>query len=285
MSENQKTNRFKNFADFIFRKSIKVIPFLVSIIPVIDFVCNFLYKNNCEKFYNIPARYFSQSIYNTLILAFFAVLLVVLAIIPAIKQHWERNKNRLSTLKTVYNVSLSVGIGLVAGLMNTLYLIETINLFSEINYPYNSISSLFFSIDENIFIVIILAITLICVLGLLFNYKFPNIRNRFLKYSVSIIVALSIAFNILMVIGGITTRFINSYSIQYKTKYEIASVQDEKFAVLSDYENKKLVVKFDILDNNGQKTYTFKTNEYFFIDPDECTFSYIDTIYPPTIKK
>lgn len=285
MSDNRFHNLVNSFLDRIssnVQKIMAVVAAFTVLYPVLNYIYDLRYKIDCEKFFNIPAKYFSRSIHSNMIFLAAAILLAFAAMIPYLKQRRERKNNTLTKFNLIHNILISIVLGVLLGAVNVLYLIEIVMDSTLPEYIISVITHLFMTLNEWLLILIVISFFTLGLLGLLFSYKIKHMK-KVAKMLLSVALAIVLVVNLLIIVGGITAKF--TESIPQKTRYEIVSIKNEQFIVLSDYENKKLVVKFDILDNNGQKTYTFKTNEYFFIDPDECTFSYIDTIYPPTIKK
>lgn len=80
--------------------------------------------------------------------------------------------------------------------------------------------------------------------------------------------------------NGIILKF--SIAIEDKTKYEFVTVEENKYVVLSEHEDKILIVPYEI-NENGQ--YVFNTSKYWFCEKYQGTYKYIDMeICPKVIK-
>lgn len=90
---------------------------------------------------------------------------------------------------------------------------------------------------------------------------------------------ISLAFNIFLLIYGTIFKFYSS--IKDNTKYEFVTY-DNEYVVLSRYDNKLLVVPYEV-DDDGR--YIFKTNQYQFKEPYDTIYKYIDIGDSPQIKK
>ena len=73
--------------------------------------------------------------------------------------------------------------------------------------------------------------------------------------------------------------------IMDKTSYEIISIQNENYVVLSEYDNKCLCVTYEVKKEQGQEMLTLYTYSYYFFSREEGIYSYIHMKEPPTIEK
>ena len=85
--------------------------------------------------------------------------------------------------------------------------------------------------------------------------------------------------SLLLIIYGTFFKFY--ISIDDKTRYEFVTY-DIEYVILSTYDEKVLMVPFEI-DENGQ--YIFKTNHYIFGEPYEGIYQYKNIKYSPKIDK
>ena len=90
------------------------------------------------------------------------------------------------------------------------------------------------------------------------------------------LVSFVISFTI-MVYGSI---FNMSISIDKKTKYEFLTVDNSEYVILSQEEDKLLVVSYKV-DTKGR--YSFYTDKYYFVNEYEGTFEYRDIGESPII--
>ena len=116
----------------------------------------------------------------------------------------------------------------------------------------------------------------------------PNIINWREKKSriwynmivdVEVIVLVANAF----IIGyGTWARFKSDLNIENKTKYEFVKYECDEYVVLSEYNDKVLLVPFQV-DEDGR--YIFNTGEYIFKELDSGIFEYRNLGCPPDIEK
>ena len=69
-------------------------------------------------------------------------------------------------------------------------------------------------------------------------------------------------------------------TIEDKTKYEIVTNMERQYIVLSEENEKVLVVEYRVKDDK----YVFSTEKYLFLNKYDCEFSYIDTGVSPKIE-
>lgn len=72
-----------------------------------------------------------------------------------------------------------------------------------------------------------------------------------------------------------------SVTVEDKTKYEIVNIDEESYVVLSECNDKLLVVPYEVT-NDGQCI--FKTKQYKFIDMYDGTYQYVDICSSPIIE-
>lgn len=209
-----------------------------------------------------------------------AAILVLFAIFPPIKQHIERKNNILTRFSLFYNIILSILLGGMVGLINVLYLIEIVKASMLPDFMINILVFFFNNIEPRLLIFIVIGLFIIGVLGLLF---IPEIRNvKHFKKPLLILFVIIFTINFSIIVLGATAKVTSS--IERKTKYEFIEKDDNKYVVLSEYNNKKLVVKYQTKNQDDTIIYELFTDKYYFIDGNEYTYSYIDTEYPPIIR-
>lgn len=281
---DRKENRMCNTLE---RKGT-ILSLIVTIVGLFSTLCvftNFVYdinyKINCGNFYGIPEKYFSTNIDKNIIYRLSAIVLVITYFVPRIMEKYYLKHNGDDKANTMYSIFLSVIIGIImsAFLIYNLYIISYYGedqLFQKIrsfSLKYINIISL------PILVMSIAAIILITL---------PNIINKREKKSriwynmivdVEVIVLVANAF----IIGyGTWTRFKSDLNIENKTKYEFVKYECDEYVVLSEYNDKVLLVPFQV-DEDGK--YIFNTGEYIFKELDSGIFEYRNLGCPPDIEK
>ena len=95
------------------------------------------------------------------------------------------------------------------------------------------------------------------------NEKWKNYFNMFTG------VILSLFIN--MLIGALCVKF--SYNAESKTIYETTVYEDKNMAILSDLDDKVLIVEYEINEN---KETILKTYNYMIVDKENLVISYKD---------
>lgn len=262
------------------KKVVAIISSFTVFITILNIICDYSYKIKCENYYKIPAKYFTTSIYGSLIFLLLSAFLVLFAIFPPLKQYIERKNNVSTNFSLVGNIVLSILFGGYVGLTNVLYLIEIIKSSMLPDFMINILVFFFNNIEPHLLIIIVIVLFIIGVLGLLFITEIRNLKRfkKVLLFFFSIIFTINFTIIVLGTVAKVTS------SIERKTKYEFIEKDDNKYVVLSEYNNKKLVVKYQTKNQDDAVIYELFTDKYYFIDGNEYTYSYIDTEYPPIIR-
>ena len=237
-----------------------------------------MYQNECEEFYNIPGKYFDSNIDNRLLYLFSIIILLCICIMPAfMKRHYEK-KNNLTKGYLVEAAFISIIIGMVIGLFNVYNLIEIMKQTYKTNTFFRPINTW---LDDNacFTVTIVMVFGIISILGITLVDKLKCIKWDWVKNVVCAVLTISLVASVLVMLYG--TIFKLSISIEDETKYEFVIYNDEEYVILSSYDEKLLMVPFEI-DENEQ--YIFKTNQYLFGKPCEAIYQYRDIKYSPKIK-
>lgn len=247
-----------------------------SIYPIINTVYKIMYQSECEKFYGIPGKYFNSNIDNRLLYLCCIIILLLISIVPAfMKKYYEKREN-LSKGYLVEAVFLSIIVGMEIGLFNVYNLIEIMKQTHKTNDFFRLINNW---LDNNACFTITIVVVLgsISVLGITLMDKLKSIKWNWIKNVVCVILSVSLVASVLVMLYG--TMFKLSISIEDKTKYEFVTY-DEEYVILSLYDEKILIVPFEI-DEKGQ--YIFKTSQYLFDEQYEGIYQYRDIKYSPRI--
>ena len=260
---------------------VKIVSLFSTLCVFTNFVYDINYKINCGNFYGIPEKYFSTNIDKNIIYRLSAIVLVITYFVPRIMEKYYLKHNGDDKANTMYSIFLSVIIGIImsAFLIYNLYIIsyygedqlfQKIRLFS---LKYINIISL------PILVMSIAAIILITLPNII-NWREKKSRIWYnMIVDVEVIVLVANAF----IIGyGTWARFKSDLNIENKTKYEFVKYECDEYVVLSEYNDKVLLVPFQV-DEDGK--YIFNTSEYIFKELDSGIFEYRNLECPPDIEK
>lgn len=78
------------------------------------------------------------------------------------------------------------------------------------------------------------------------------------------------------------TIFKLGISVEDKTKYEVVTIDEEDYVVLSEHDDKILVVLYEVKENGE---YIFDTSKYWFYEKYQGIHRYINLKYCPEISK
>ncbi len=251
---------------------------VVTVYPIVNFIYNVFYQSECEKFYGVPSKYFHSSINNILIyLGGILILILLGASTIFLKKYDEKNNVKVKGV-TLYVSVLAISVGLIFGLLNVYNLIEIMKQTHKTNDFFRSIN-IFLNNNAVLTIIVVIALSVIAWLGITLNDIINSIKSIRIKTTINIICVFSIVLSILLMTYG--TIFKLSISIEDKTKYEFVILDKDDYVILSEYNDKFLIVKYEI-DNNGQ--YIFDTSKYWFCEKNQGSYSYISLKYRPKVN-
>lgn len=164
------------------------------------------------------------------------------------------------------------------GLLNVYNLLE---IMKQTYKTYGWIRSVINFVDKNAMITITIFIVAgsIALLGITLMDKIRVIKWKWIKNVINIVFILSFGISLLLMIFG--TIFKMSISIEDKTKYELVTIDEEEYVVLSEHDDKILVVLYEVKEN-GQ--YIFNTSKYWIYEKYQGTHRYINLKYCPEIN-
>lgn len=265
------------------KKITEIISIVLLIISIINVVFDYCYKIECENYYKIPSKYFSTSIDGNLVFSLLAVLLVLIAFFPPIKHYFERKNNTTTKFSIGYNISLSILLGSYVGVINVIYIIEIVKTETLPDFITASLVFCINGMDPWLFIVIVDLLFIANVLGILSINRIRNIKSNIFRKLIIIILSVITAINFITIFAGINAKIASSTSAKRKTKYEFIENSNRRYIVLSEYNNKKLVVKYNIKKQGDSLQCEILTNKYYFVDDSDYAYSYIDLEYPPVV--
>lgn len=275
--EKQGKNSFVNY--IISKKELItiMIGLCATLYPIVNTVYKIMYQNECEKFYGIPGKYFDSDIDNRLLYLLCIIILLFMGIMPTLLKKYYEKKDKLTKGNLVEAIFLSVIIGIELGCINVYNLIEimkqtyrTCEVFQKINNW----------LDNHAYFTVTVVIILgsISVLGLTLMEHLKNIKCNITKSAVCVILSVSLIASLVVMVYG--TIFKLSISIKDKSKYEFVMYNEEEQVVLSTYEEKILIIPFEI---DEKEQYIFKTSQYLFINQDKGLYKYKNIKYSPIV--
>lgn len=137
--------------------------------------------------------------------------------------------------------------------------------------------------DPWLFIVIVDLLFIANVLGILSINRIRNIKSNIFRELIIIILSVITAINFITIFAGTNAKIASSTSAERKTKYEFIENSNRRYIVLSEYNNKKLVVKYNIKKQGDSLQCEILTDKYYFVDDSDYAYSYIDLEYPPVV--
>lgn len=233
---------------------------MAALYPIIDLFCNSIYQKKCEDFYKLPGEYFHLNINNKLFYLVVILLFIALYISPIFIIKHEDRMGNASKFFRFGVLLLSVAMGMGISLINVLNLVEIMKqtykakgIFIHINDFLNEHAYLTIGI-------IVLAGVLASIEMVLLD-KIVKIKFKAIEYSLEALFYITFFISGSIMICG--TLYKLDIHIEDKTKYEMVTVEDKEYFVMTATNGKQLIVRYTI-DEEG--TYCFRTDSYMFID-------------------
>ena len=240
---------------------------------IINYVHNYTYQKQCEDFFGIPSRYFSDSI-SIKLLYFFVMMCIIASIfVPSALLGWYKKQGKEDTYSNVLSISVSVLLSLMLVVINAQNLIIIIQFHNK-----NKIFKLIVGLMNQNIAMILVIIVIIIVIAPFAMILWIKVRQKIIKNICLVIFWISFIANIIVLIYA--TQIKMGTTIEDKTKYEIVINMKTKYVVLSEENEKVLVVEY--CEKDGK--YVFNTKKYLFLNKYDCEFSYIDTGVSPKIE-
>ena len=241
-----------------------------SLYLVMNLIYNMKHQIQCEDYYQVPGKYFHSTINNRLLYLALVIAMIVACFTPvAIKKYYEKNGHTKFGDK-VYVIFLTVVIGMEMGFFNVYNLIEIMRQTYKAGDIFININS-FLNRHANITIAVVVILGSMSLLGITLLDEIKNIKFMIIKQIIIVMFGIALLLSILFMVYG--TIFKLSINIEDKTKYEFVMQGKKEYVILTEYDEKILVVPYKKLDN-GQ--YIFYTNKYYFIEKYQGVYRYID---------
>lgn len=240
---------------------------------LINLMANYSFKSECAIFYGVPAKYFSKVIDMDLVFVVIAVALIVASFVPvAIKYRMVKNHEKNCT-KTICLLVIGIVLSFLvefinAGCLPLIFANSSISdvLKNFIAFIFNSLGYFYLFLHITLFIILFIVVSV-------------EMKNRILIIIFTVLILFFSLINMLTTTVGIFAKL--TMPIDDKTTYEIVSVQDDSYVVLTEYDNKNLCVKYDV---DSDKNFTLYTGEYYFFSKEDAKYSYVTMNTPPEIK-
>lgn len=241
--------------------------FIFTIISVVYFVVNYfynqMYKQKNQSYYGIPSKYFQGSIEDKV---FYLILLIILiGIILSLLVHKKFIKNREDKIDNIIRIPVDIMMVFTFSFLNMKNLSDIIKSID------NNRIKIF--VNNHIFGVsmIIAMLSIVGIICIMYNDEIESkLNHKWKKYFNGFIIVIFSLFSI-MLIQAISARF--SYNAKSKIIYETTIYEDKNMAILSDLDDKVLIVEYEINEN---KETILKTYNYMIVDKENLVISYKD---------
>lgn len=242
--------------------------FIFTIMGGVYFVANYLYnqryKQKNQSYYGIPSKYFQGSIedkvfYLILVIILICIIFSSLLLLYNIKNRTDKIIDRLMVKITAF------AMGVVFWILNIKNLFDIIEIIEKNKFAIFVNNHIF---GVSMIIAMFSVVGIICItyndeIGSKLNEKWKKYFNMFAW------VIFGLSFIILIVALGV--KF--SYNAESKTIYETIVYEDKNMAILSDLDDKVLIVEYEINEN---KETILKTYNYMIVDKENLVISYKD---------
>ncbi len=244
-----------------------------------NFVYDINYKIKCGNFYGIPEKYFSTSVNKNILYRLIVIASLIYCLIPPILEKYSRKQKDGIKFDTLYLIFLSVLIGIMmsAAVAHNLGVISTY----DDNIILSKVESVLSNWNIETVAVVLTALCIVVAIGITFLSKLSH-WEKILREIYSIVIVSIFVLNMAIIIHGTWITFTLDLNIKNKTKYEFVKYECDEYVVLSEYNDKVLLVPFQV-DEDGK--YIFNTGEYIFKELDSGIFEYRNLGCTPDIEK
>lgn len=242
--------------------------FIFTIMGGVYFVANYLYnqryKQKNQSYYGILSKYFQGSIedkvfYLILVIILICIIFSSLLLLYNIKNRTDKIIDRLMVKITAFAMGVVFWILNIKNLFDIIEIIEKNKFIIFVNNHIFGVSMIIAMFS----VVGIICITYNDEIGSKLNEKWKKYFNMFAW------VIFGLSFIILIVALGV--KF--SYNAESKTIYETIVYEGKNMAILSDLDDKVLIVEYEINEN---KETILKTYNYMIVDKENLVISYKD---------
>ena len=242
--------------------------FIFTIISVVYFAVNYfynqMYKQKNQSYYGIPSKYFQGSIedkvfYLILVIILICIIFSSLLLLYNIKNRTDKIIDRLMVKITAF------AMGVVFWILNIKNLFDIIEIIEKNKFT--------IFVNNHIFGVsmIIAMFSVVGIICITYNDEIGSKLNEKWKKYFNMFAWVIFGLSFIMLIVALRVKF--SYNAESKTIYETIVYEDKNMAILSDLDDKVLIVEYEINEN---KETILKTYNYMIVDKENLVISYKD---------
>ena len=242
--------------------------FIFTIMGGVYFVANYLYnqryKQKNQSYYGIPSKYFQGSIedkvfYLILVIILICIIFSSLLLLYNIKNRTDKIIDRLMVKITAF------AMGVVFWILNIKNLFDIIEIIEKNKFT--------IFVNNHIFGVsmIIAMFSVVGIICITYNDEIGSKLNEKWKKYFNMFAWVIFGLSFIMLIVALRVRF--SYNVESKIIYETTIYEDKNMAILSDLDDKVLIVEYEINEN---KETILKTYNYMIVDKENLVISYKD---------
>lgn len=242
--------------------------FIFTIINGVYFASNYfynqIYKQKNKSYYGIPSKYFQGSIEDKV---FYLILVIILIciIFGSLLLYKKFIKNRSDKITNILMACITVAMGFTFSILNIK------NLFDIIEIIENNKVVIFVNnhiLGVSMIIIMFSIVEIICIT---YNDEIGSKLNEKWKKYFNMFAWVIFGLSFIMLIVALRVKF--SYNAESKTIYETIVYEDKNMAILSDLDDKVLIVEYEINEN---KETILKTYNYMIVDKENLVISYKD---------
>ena len=242
--------------------------FIFTIINGVYFASNYfynqIYKQKNKSYYGIPSKYFQGSIedkvfYLILVIILICIIFSSLLLLYNIKNRTDKIIDRLMVKITAF------AMGVVFWILNIKNLFDIIEIIEKNKFT--------IFVNNHIFGVsmIIAMFSVVGIICITYNDEIGSKLNEKWKKYFNMFAWVIFGLSFIMLIVALRVKF--SYNAESKTIYETIVYEDKNMAILSDLDDKVLIVEYEINEN---KETMLKTYNYIIVDKENLVISYKD---------
>lgn len=253
-----------------------VIAILTAGYPIVNSIYNMIYQIKCEDYYQIPKKYFNESVNYSLLYLGCIVLVTFAFASPIILKRSEEKRVDTSKLLIGLSILLSLITGMFLGIFNIMNLYIVMHKIYEIGGIGQCIV-LWLDYHPYFTIMAVIIAGILSVVGIALVHEIKGLKIKWIRNALLGLLLITLTISSMLMINAVVFQL--EVTPEDRIRYEIIVNCDERYVVLSEYEDKVLVVKYE---EEGEQI-VFYTNEYCFLDKYECTYNYIELKTNPII--
>lgn len=244
--------------------------FIFTIMGGVYFVANYLYnqryKQKNQSYYGIPSKYFQGSIEDKVFYLILVIILIciIFSSLLLLYKNFIKNRTAKSTDKLMAWI-ITVAMGFTFSILNIKNLFDIIEIIENNKFAIFVNNHMF---GASMIIVMLSIVEIICIT---YNDEIGSKRNEKWKKYFNMFAWVIFGLSFIMLIVPLRVRF--SYNVESKIIYETTIYEDKNMAILSDLDDKVLIVEYEINEN---KETILKTYNYIIVDKENLVISYKD---------